>query len=379
MRRRILLSISLSLASCGLAASEVASRVPLVDLWAELEDEIRAQGLDPEFIQIPGRLTEEMKHWVHERVPANESPDTALRRVLQELTDPQGFKLVYDPGFTGTAQEVWSTRRANCLGFTHLFVGLTRELGIPSYYVRWSRVERFRREGDLVLVSGHVSAGYGVASQRQVLEFGAVDGFEGQLAQPISDLNAVARHYANRSAELLRSGDIVDAVVASETATRLDPELVDAWVNLGVSRRRSGDVEGAEDAYRQATLVDPDHLPAYQNLSTLMYLLGSDDAAREILALLDRRDNRNPFIYLSLGDNNLDMGQYEEAARFYQRAYKLGSELAETRAARGLAALAMGDNERARKWLRRAQAIDPEDSRTIELAEKLSRLDESSK
>ena len=379
MRRHWFLTVFLISTVCGPVMSIGDTRVTEADPWAALIDEIAARGIDPTSIEIPGRLSEEMKQWVHEKISPDSSSDTVLRKVLEELIDPRGFKLVYDPDVTGTAQQVWDTRRANCLGFTHLFVGLTRELGISSYYVRWSRVERFRREGDLVLVSGHVSAGYGVGSRRQVLEFGAVDGFEGQLSQPISDLNAVARHYANRSAELLRAGDAHAAVEASDLATRLDPTLADAWVNLGVSRRRSGDVAGAEDAYRRATLEDPDHLPAYQNLSVLLYLRGADDAARQTLALLDRRDNRNPFIYLSLGDTSLGLGRFEEASRFFQRAHRLGSDLAETRAARGTVAFLMGDQVRARKWLRRAQAVDPEDERTVELAKKLSRSGDPSK
>ena len=316
---------------------------------------------------------------MHEKISPNVSPDVVLRQLLAELIDPHGFKLVYDPGFTGTAEEVWDTRRANCLGFTHLFVGLTRELGLSTFYVRWSMIERFRREGDLVLVSGHVSAGWGAAGKRQVLEFGAVDGFEGHLSQPISDRNALARHYANRSAELLRSGNFGEAVTAADLSTRLEPNLADGWVNLGVARRRSGDLAGAEDAYRRATRVDPDHLPAYQNLSVLMNLQGAEDAARRVMSLLDRRDNRNPFTYLALGDNSLDLGRFDEAARFYERAHQLEPRLAETRAARGLVALALGDSQKAEKWLRRAQAIDSEEARTLELTDKLSRTEDPSK
>lgn len=379
MRRPLFLTACSILAICVPAATLGESRKSPVDPWATLESEIRARGIDPESIEIPGRLSEEMKLWVHDRISPDLSSDTILRRVLEELIDPGGFKLIYDSSFTGTAEQVWTTRRANCLGFTHLYVGLTRELGLPTYYVRWSSVERFRREGDLILVSGHVSAGYGTASQRRVLEFGAVDGFEGQLSRPISDLNAVSRHYANRSAELLRAGDYGAAVEAADLATRLDPSLADAWVNLGVSRRRFGDPLGAKDAYRRATLEDPDHLPAYQNLSVLLYLQGADNAARETMELLDRRDNRNPFIYLALGDTSLNLGRLEEAERYYQRAHRLESALAETRAARGMVAFLMGDQEKARKWLRRAQAVDPEDERTVELADILSRSREPSK
>lgn len=379
MRRTPIFAVLILGGLACLEASPAVSQGADGDPWAELEEEVRALGVDPDTIEIPGRLTAEMKRWLHERVSPNASADVVLRQVLGALIDPQDFKLVYDPGFTGTAEEVWATRKANCLGFTHLFVALTRELGLSTYYVRWSMVERFRREGDLVLVSGHVSAGWGVAGKRQVLEFGAVDGFEGHLSQLISDRNALARHYANRSAEMLRAGDFDEAVAAAELSIRLEPNLADAWVNLGVSRRRSGDLDGAEDAYLEATRVDPDHLAAYQNLSVLMYLRGADDAASEVMSLLDRRDNRNPFIYLALGDRSQDLGRLDEAARFYRRAHHLEPRLAETRAARGLLALAFGDTQKAEKWLRRAQAVDSEEARTLELTDKLSRTDDPSK
>ena len=378
MHRATLLSV-LTAAAGVLAAGPAPGSMSIDgDAWSELEVEIRGRGLDPESVGVPPRLTDEMKRWVHSKVPPGTSPDAAFRQVLVALIDPGGLGLVYDPSVTGTAEEVWRSRKANCLGFTHLFVGLTREVGIPTYYVRWGWMERFHREGDLVLVSGHVSAGWGVGSDREVLEFGAVDGMEAHRSHRISDINALARHYANRSAEALRVGLMDEALVAAETAVTLDPSLVDAWVNLGVSRRRSGDQEGAEAAYRQATLVDPDHLPAYQNLSIVLRLQGAEDSAQTMLELLDRRDNKNPYTYLALGDQSFDIQRFEEAARYYRRACRLGRKLAEPRAAMGLTVLELEDPQAARKWLKRARAIDPDEGRTQELGRLLSQLEDSS-
>lgn len=378
MYRATLLSVLV--ATCGvLIAGPLPGAIPADgDLWSELEEEIRDRGLDPEAVGVPTRLTDEMKEWVHSKVPPGTAPNVAFRRVLSALIDPDGLGLVYDPSVTGTAEEIWHSRKANCLGFTHLFIGLTREVGIPTYYVRWGWVERFHREGDLVLVSGHVSAGWGVGSDREVLEFGAVDGMEAHRSRQISDINALARHYANRSAEALRGGLMDEALTYAETAVVLDPSLVDAWVNLGVSRRRSGDRDGAETAYRQATLVDPDHLPAYQNLSIVLRLQGAEDSAQTMLELLDRRDNRNPYTYLALGDQSFDIRRFEEAAKYYRRACKLGRGLAEPRAAMGLTALELEEPQVARKWLKRAQTIDPEEVRTQELGRLLSQLEDSS-
>lgn len=365
----MLLAVGPTAASSGQAAG--------CEGWSELIEIIRARGLDREEVEIPGCLTEEMKSWVEARVPRGTSPDAALRLLLAALIEPEGFRLTYDADYTGTAREVFASRRANCLAFTHLFVGMSRALGIPTYYVRWSLVERFRRQGDLVVVSGHVSAGYGSGGNRHVLEFGAVAGLATHSARPISDINAVARHYANRSAELTREGRVLEAVSTAEIATRLDPSLADGWVNLGVARRRAGELKEAELAYRRATLADPDHLAAYHNLSVVLELRGERDAARQVLALLDRRDNRNPFIYLMLGDDQLELGRVEEAGRFYRKARRLAPELAETLAAWGAWVLRQGDVEGASKWLRRARKVDPDERRTRELAVQISQRNDA--
>ena len=188
---------------------------------------------------------------------------------------------------------------------------------------------------------------------------------------PISDMNALARHYANRTSELLIAADVEAAIRAGELAVRIDPDLDDAWINLGVARRRSGDWDGAAAAYNEATQIDPDNLAAYRNLRVLLRIQGDHDAADKILVLLRRRGSRNPFLYLELGDESLAAGDVEEAGPYYRRAYNLGSELAETRAARGMWYLESGDQEKARKWLRKAQSIDASEERTRKLENRL--------
>lgn len=338
---------------------------------ARLEAEVEAQGLNPADIIFPDSLTEEMKQWLRDNVEPSPSPKETIEQLLRAMTEPDGLGMVFAPGYTATAAEAFQSKRANCLAFTHLMVGMSRELGIATYYVNYELVERFRRSGDLIVVSGHVSAGYGSGAEGYLLEFGDLVNLERSQARPITDLNALARYYANRAAELLEDGQVEDALGWAETATRLEPALAEGWGNLGVALRRSGRLEAAERAYLQATAVDPEYYVAYHNLFALMRIRGESEAAREILKLLDRRDNRNPFIYLELGDQSLASERLEEAGRFYERASKVGSELAETWAARGSWALKSDKVRKARRWLKKAQRRAPDDPRTVELARRL--------
>jgi len=341
------------------------------DLRARLVAEVEAKGLNPAEIVFPDTLTEEIRQWLRDNVKTSPSPKEAITGLLRAMTEPDGLALVYASGYTGTAAEAFRSQQANCLAFTHLMVGMSRELGIPTYYVNYELVERFRRSGDLIVVSGHISAGYGSGAEGYLLEFGDLADLDRSQARPISDLNALARYYANRAAELLEDGQAGEALGWAETATRLDPTLAEGWSNLGVAWRRSGRLDAAESAYLQATEVDPEYHVAYHNLFALMRLRGESEAAREILKVLDRRNNRNPFIYLELGDQSLASQRLEEAGRFYERASKVGSELAETWAARGSWALDSGKVRKARRWLKKAQGRSPDDPRTIELEQRL--------
>ena len=356
--------LGLGLAGCVTTTGE---RAAITDLDSQLE----VAGFSADEIVVPDRLTPEMVEWMHRRMSGADTMQERLRELLSALEYDKELDLEYEEGFTGTAAEVFESGKFNCLSFSHLFVGMARELGADAYYMRVNDIERYRREGDLVVVSGHVTAGYSHGGELEVLEFTVGPEVDYHKARPIPDITAIAMYYSNRGAELLRERKYEEARTWLATATRLDPSLSDAWINLGVVLRRTGDLDGAEAAYLKAVEAEPDALSAYHNLSGLYRVRGDEDAGREVLRLLDRRDNRNPFIYLALGDDSLALGHVDEAERFFRRALNLSTERAEARAAMGQVALAKGDIRQAREWLAKARRLDTENSRVIDLGRQL--------
>ncbi len=312
-----------------------------------------------------------MRAWLAGRVDPKLPPEARIRALLKALVSEEGLGLRYTSGFTGTASEVFASGEANCLSFTHLFVGMGRELGLDVYYLEVERPPHIDQEGDLVVLWEHVTAGYGPAATRLVLEFAAGPRLAASATRRLSERTALAMHYSNRGAETLLAGRLDEARGWLEVAVVLDPGWSHAWLNLGVARRRGGDPEGAEAAYRRAIAADSGNLEAYHNLALLLRLRGQRDASREILKLLDRRDNRDPYIFLALGDESLDAGRPQDAKRFYRRAYALDSRAAATIASLGLAALAEGRRDRALRWLERAARREPEHPRVERLRRKL--------
>ena len=338
----------------------------------QMARELRNRGLDPADVIIPYEITDEMREWARRIVPHDTDPEKRLEVLLAGILDPDKLKLEYESRYTATAQEVFKTRRANCLAFTSLFVGMAREVGMDVFYVNVDDVERFEKEGDLIVVSGHVSAGYGMGPEIKILDFSAAPQAPAyRRVHRISDLTAVALFHSNRGGELLRLGKQEEALPWLQRAVAVDPELPGAWINYGVAQRRAGNAAAAEAAYRKALEVNPNAVSAYQNLASLLRHQGKKQEAEDLLALSSKLGSRNPFIYLSLGDLSLIHGRIDEARRFYKRALRLYRGSAEPYAAMGIVALAAGDSGEAARWLRKAVAIDQENQRVKALVARL--------
>jgi Flp pilus assembly protein TadD len=358
-----------------LVAALAVAGLPGALLATELGDEIAARGLDPAEIVQPSAVDDDMRAWLAARsadLAPGGTPEERLEALLAALVDPAGFGLRYSGTATLTAREVFEQRVGNCLAFTHLFVALARELGLEAYYVEVHRTPRFEQSGDLVVVWEHVTAGFGPTDSRLTLEFAAAPPVAGGSSRRLSDLTAVAMHYSNRGAELLRAGELSEAVHWLETAVVLDPGWSHAWLNLGVTRRRRGDLVGAEAAYRHAIVAAPDSPQPYFNLAGLLSARGDRNAAHEMLVLLKREDNHDPFVHLALGDLSLAEGRLGEAHRFYRRAVRLAPDTAEPRSAIGLWALRRGRRARAERALDRAEGLSEKGPRFERLKSRLS-------
>ena len=357
---------ALALVLGGCASS--GSALPDVVDPPTLRQVMRDRGLDPDEIPIPHHVNEEMRLWLEQRVERLGSSYETLQELLRELQSTGELSLFYDPAYTGTAEEVFETGRFNCLSYTHLFVGMARELGIDAYYLSVDDLETYRRDNDLVVRSGHITAAYSDGPNQRVLEFSVGPQVDYRFTRQIPDLTAIALYYSNRGAEHLRAGGLEEARWWLAVAVRLDPLLADAWTNLGVARRRLGDLEGAERAYREAIRADPSSFTGYLNLTALYKIRGEKQAATKLLRLLDRRQNRNPYIYLALGDESLEEGRLADAQRFYRKALGYSDEPAEALAALGSWALAAGELDSARDWLDRAERDDARNPRVLKLA-----------
>jgi Flp pilus assembly protein TadD len=312
---------------------------------------------------VPFELTPEMREWVRDRVSRGASRKARLQLLIDELLGPGGLGIDYERRSTGTAAEVFEQRSANCLSFTHLFLGLAREAGVPVFFLEVKDLQDYTKEGDLIVHSDHIAIGHGPAHDMVLIDFAVEAGTKYHKIRPISDLEATALFYSNRGAEHLRRHEFEAALQWSKDAVAIDPKQSALWINYGVALRRAGSFDLAEAAYRHALELDPSQFAAYQNLAALLRLHGRTQEALEVLEVTNRSANRNPFSYLALGDLSLRHGRVAEAERFYRKAVRLTDDEAEPLAALGLFEASHGDQRMARRLFQRAIRIDPAEPR----------------
>jgi Flp pilus assembly protein TadD len=369
--RRALLGISVPLiagAFAGCASLPGATTLePSADaVQGELGEVVRLHALPREQLVGPLQVSEEMGQWLRRNVAPRGMDTERARALLQRLTTLHGGRWVYDTAFTGTAQETFQGGRFNCLSFSHLYVALAREIGLDAYYLVVDRAE-YDRQGDLLVTTGHITAGLRSGPHRFTLELNVGAPMDFSRGRVVTDDTALALHYSNLGVQRLTEGDLSGALEGLATAVTIDPAEALAWVNLGVGLRRAGMLQAAEEAYLMATRLDPDYLPAYGNLAVLSSLRGDGEATRRLLKKLDSRSTRNPYVLLTLGDWRLSEGELARAQRLYRRAYGLARDRADTRAAMGEWAAAAGRWEEAARWLERAREADPESPRVVRL------------
>ena len=373
IRSRLLLDATLAvvlLSSLGCATADLDGFIEEDRLSAEL----RQRGLDPTQVVVPFLLDDEMRDWIAEIRKYSASPIDRLYLLQAKLLNPKEMSIQYQWGYTGTAAEVFRDRKANCLAFTNLFVGMARELGVEVYFLSVEDAESYRREGDLVVVSDHIVVGYGSPIDRVIFDFSESAGSkEYRFIHNVSDLTAIAMFHSNRGAEALQLGNTDVALDWLRKAVRVDADLANAWINLGVALRRQGDVSGAEAAYKKSLEIDPRIYSAYHNLTSLLHAEGRSKEAEAYQHALARAPSRNPYTYLSLGDISFIGGRLDEAEKFYRRAINLDDAIAEGYAAMGQLMISYGDLRRARRMLRKAEKIETANPRTERLRAMLER------
>lgn len=321
------------------------------------EAAVARRGVDPAKVPFPMEATRE----VRELARSLAGPGTAnerLGRIHAALLDPSGWALHYELEGTYTASEALQARRGNCVAFTNLFIAMGRSLGLRVRAALATRRGSAEKEGDLVLVYGHLLAVLPQGTSVAVFDFYS----RGQSAyggvRILDDLAVAAIIESNRGVAALRRGDLPAARDRLETAVRLDPDLGAVHANLGLVRWRMGEDAAALSSFRAGLEVEPGSPSLLQNLAAFYVEKGRADEARAALAAA-RPGSANPFLLVVRGNLLLSGGDAKGALRSFRAARRLDRRLVEPLLGIARAERARKRPERAREALEEAARLAP--------------------
>jgi len=157
------------------------------------------------------------------------------------------------------------------------------------------------------------------------------------------------------------SRDPEGACLAYSEATRLKPDFLQAWNNLGLALESLGRRDDAKDAYQAALAVDPAYATALANLGSLRLGMGDNEGALADFRRILAQDPANAPARLKEAQALIALKRLDEARSVLKALLAARSNDRNAIELIARACADMNDNDEAVKWWQRLVAADPGD------------------
>jgi tetratricopeptide (TPR) repeat protein len=165
-------------------------------------------------------------------------------------------------------------------------------------------------------------------------------------------LNALGAAYVNL-------GKLNDTVATLRRALSLDPDLPEAYVNLGTALSRRGDQTAAIDALRSAIRLSPGSAAAHNNLASMFHARGDFEQAQYHFRRAIASDPKDAVAHYNYGRALASRKMYAEAEPELRTALRLDPRLAEAATSLGMSLERQGKTDAAIDYYRQAIRIKP--------------------
>ncbi|WP_282297372.1 transglutaminase domain-containing protein [Stenotrophomonas sp. PS02289] len=301
-------------------------------------------------------------------IAATPSREQRLEKLVQLIFDADGMHLEYDPYATHTLTETWQTRRANCLSFTLLFVGLARAAGIDARVQEVAQVMTWYQVEGVIYSVGHVNAGVTLNGRTADVDLDRNVLYDRYGPRPISEQRALAHFYNNRGAQAMAAGDLAQARIYLRAALDQSSQFTPGWNNLGVLDVREGRLPQARRDFEMALQLQPRHAAALTNASALYTRLGEPRLAGQLAQRLQQVERKDPFAQFRKGNQAEERRDYASAISFYRKAIALYGSAHQFHFGLARVYFLAGDNRRASHEMQRARDLAGEDAGVLRAA-----------
>ncbi len=349
----------------GTLLASCASRPPMppaADLFHDAAFEAPAAPIDPGAALAPSPA---MKHYLASKLVGRWQSGDRRRQLIDALYRGD-LKLEYDAAITRTASEAFDARSGNCMALVLMTAAFAKELGLTVHYQVVVGEEAWDRADNLYIGVGHVNlmlednvprVAMAFLERPLVVDFLPPRDAQALETREVEERTVVAMYLNNRAVESLAQGQVGAAYWWAREALRTDPELLSAYVTLGVVYRNRHRPEWSEAVLRRVAVREPDNLYAMSNRVLALRDLGRTDEAEALAQRLAQLDPHPPFSYFHQGMAALHEGRYETARRLFAKEVERAPYNHEFEYWLAVTYMQLNDAERATIHLKRAMDV----------------------
>ena len=315
---RLLGSLALACAALLPACAPPAARVPSITA-ATMIAEGRAQGLD---LEDPLELDAAMVAEVEEAVGHSGTQELRLRYLHRYLNDAGYVNFQYMPNRSLTARQAFRERRGDCIAYTHLFLALARQIGIPAYFVHVKQVKNYYERAGWSFVSSHVAVGAGRGPTAIVFDFShEISDWWLSIYDTMDDGAALALFYNNVAVERMIDGRRTDAEQLFRFLLARAPTVPELYNNLGVLLNRESRHAEALALLQAGLLRFPGYEPFFTNALTAARGAGRPDLVARFQKEGKSVEESDPFFLFAKGMSFYHDASFDLAASELARAH----------------------------------------------------------
>lgn len=319
-------------------------------------------------------LSPEMMAFVDSHFEEGLGKSARLQRLLYAVMGEGNFDLIYDEK-TYTAMGTFQQQRGNCLSFTNMFVAMARYARLDARYQEVDIPPLWSSAGQVALLNQHINVYVTLGAGRdQVVDFNIRDYSTSKEVRIVSDDRAQAHYFNNIGVEEMLGGETLLALANFRQSLRKDNSFSPAWVNLGNLYRRDGYFDYAESAYLRGLEADSNNLVAMSSLANLYKQQGYDDLAADYLGRVEAHRMRNPYYRFHLATAAFTNGDYDGAIDQAKYAIRMRDDDPKFYSLVSFGYLMNGDQDAARKWMDKAEAVAEKEGEKQKYHHKLDML-----
>jgi len=306
-------------------------------------------------------LTDQMREFLDEHVSQKKYKNDRekVEKLFIAIMEKPGLGIQYDGAATYTAEQVFSQGRANCVGFSSLFIAMAREIGLDVSFQEVQVPPEWASLNDDTLVKyTHINVFVPLTRRRDAVVDFRYDRYNDSFPQrAISDEEALGHFLSNFGAEEMLAGNLEKAKAYMLHALKLAPNKSFVWNNIGIILRRLGQLDLAEASYRQAIILDSEQASALTNLSIIYEKRGDFAAAQRLREFGEKAKRRDPYYRYALAQNAYQKGEYDEAVTLMNAVVRTYPEEHRFYHLRGLSLWRLGETKKALINVRRAMRV----------------------